>query len=438
MITCGRQSFPNGIAFNSVTQENFTIAVNSGTGTDPTVPTLITTQAEATARGTFASIPAAIASLPQVIKHVVTITLPDGVTQLDARGLGDITRFVFEDLDQSGDTTAKTPGQIVFTYVSATGWVTAPTTTSYTIQSIDTVQNAFTLNADPGFVANTYRTYFYRILSGTGAGSYRPIRSHTGAVFKVAGDVAGALNSVIEICTPAVTIRTSAGGYNLQPQKRRATTAMLSANVVFRRVGITGTRTPTDYVSMSVTGGSVSFDSGCRFIGVLSALQNACIEFSNVVVYKPVSGSFGAITLLGGAMAARSNSSPLFVYAPNNTYTVYAAGTTYERCTIMVYGRSAFTGATWASIGLEGMAIFYNSNSGGTAPINDNGPPYAVDVWSQSQVVLMSIGGIITGGLFGGTSGDISLDGIGTTWAAIAADPTNSADGPFGSVCFSF
>jgi len=189
------------------TEEDFTVTVDPVNGKDPATEALISplkTQAEATAVGTFKTVPAAINALPNKLPHRVTVQIAAGDHTLTGDWLGDLERFSFLPTPGVGQGNFSTGG---ITYTSVGGNIRETGTSTLAVSSGAVRQ--LTLAADPGFAANAHRGKFLRVVSGTGAGQVRPIRDHTTTTFNIAGRFAPVLNatSVVEIIRPATRVR---------------------------------------------------------------------------------------------------------------------------------------------------------------------------------------------------------------------------------------
>jgi hypothetical protein len=240
------------------TEEDLTITVDPGVGTDPTEPYRFSRQDQIDAHGSFNTIAAAVAVLPNEIAHQVRIEISDGTHTLPSTGFGALSRFDFILEDA---TTLSTLGTITFASVS--GLVTTAGTSTYAVTG--STGNVVTFASDPGFGADDHQGRFMRVASGTGAGQYKPIRTHAGTSFTTAGLWSPVLDgtSVVEIVQPGTVMQTS-------------------TNTSFLGVGIGGQSTVAtvgfvfDALDIVHTGGNGTFyfkngsfrpQGGTRFIG---------------------------------------------------------------------------------------------------------------------------------------------------------------------------
>lgn len=235
---------------NAVTQEAIAITVNPTSGTDSTASGFITTQAQATARGAFASIGGALSWLPPAINTAITITIADGsYTVVGATFFGDWSRFTY---GATGRITVTSTSK----FVRASG---AATTYALSAGS----STGCTFSSDPGFSANAYRGYFIRVASGTGVNSIATVTTHTTTAWSIAGTWSGTApnnTSTVEILDDAVTLTFSdaaatriqiAGGFQKAGPDNGANTLTFSSNNV-EMIGLS--LTPTNAVIIDVNG----------------------------------------------------------------------------------------------------------------------------------------------------------------------------------------
>lgn len=408
MIKLGRRSYPQGIAHVSATLEAISITINPATGSDPLNPLLLRTQAEATSKGSFATILAAIASLPNSIRHTVTLTIVDGLYQLTSEMFGDLTRFAFG-YDSSGN-----PGHIK---LAGTNWTRAGGTSTYTVQSISSVNGTFTLSADPGFSANQYRTYYARGVSGTGAGSYRPIRSHSGTLFYISGDVPFATNSVLEIVTPSTQLRLpSQYPYLTLPKSAVGEMLELSRIELLPPIGLES--------YLYVYGGSIYLTDGFRGANVGFALNETWLYHDTSII--SVANLSPVVAYGGGRIRTYTGASRPIMLATVAGYSgieLYGSkeGSSY------LFGSFSIDGAAAAALYVQTGAIQLGP-SGSAYPRCSTTTPYAIEALDASLIVLDNLPGMQTS-TFRGATKDLLIDTIGIDWSDVNADPNDTAIG---------
>lgn len=188
------------------TQENLIIRVHPINGTDPATTRRIFTQADADSI-TFATIAAAVSSIPSDVQHDVEIRIADGDWTLPA---------ATEPFGNWGRFRVALTKRITLRSESISERV--PGTTSYAVtgSTADSaaLEGAINLAADPGFGANFLRDNFAKVVSGTGnvgggVQRYRTISASAGTVVTIAGagmnpELDG--TSVVEFHRPAARL----------------------------------------------------------------------------------------------------------------------------------------------------------------------------------------------------------------------------------------
>lgn len=282
------------------TLESFTITIDQSVN-NPSVFPPITTQAEATARGSFKTMLAAAEALPPLIRHRVVFSLVDGeYSEPSGQVFGDFSKFRFG----YGDLFSFPSGYGHIAVTSASGRVRVSGTSTYAVASaVDGTQ--FTLGSTP-FADNTYRGYHIRVVSGTGSGQVKSVRSHVGTTWKVAGRFSPALNStsVIEVIQAAAWINTDVsfgiwchGDHTAQSQQLEA--------LQLEEIDIISTfETAFNLIDMSVA------LKDCRIIGNYIDGKHSFITTNNGIVDgKGFAGFFGLVLISGGYWRAWSSSS---------------------------------------------------------------------------------------------------------------------------------
>lgn len=187
-------SITAGNLLKEETSEELTLYINPDTGTDPAVntPTRIYTQAQSSAYGYFASVRGAIRTIPSFVRHDITFQISDG-----SYAISDLGWFNgLEKLDVSAGTKIN--------IVSESKLVKIAGTVTSTVQS-NTTGYSLVLAEDPGYVDDVYQGKWLKIVSGTGEGQYKPIRTHSGTSIIIAGKFEPIDNtSQVEVYEPPV------------------------------------------------------------------------------------------------------------------------------------------------------------------------------------------------------------------------------------------
>lgn len=414
-VQTGRISFRDGIAFNSVTQDDFTINVNPATGVNPTVPTLITTQAEATAYGAFATIPAVVRSLPQTLRTQVTIQLADGIHQLGDDLFGDLAKFNFE----YSEIAPSYGGALI---IKGLNWVIAPGTSNYTVQSVDSVTGTITLNADPGLSVDQVRAYILLGVSGTGAGSYRPIRSHTGITWKIAGDIPFGVNSVVQVVSPASIVRCP-----VNSSQRQALPAMLYGpreSITFSRFDLVPHSSLTNY-PLSILNGEIHYADGFRAMQVRLLLYQSKFRQSCCVLYNSVTTNAVIYLYQGSSFEMFYGvSRPILAYCTGNWGIYINAASLSSR--LSSSGGLVIDGPTRAAIYLNGPGassfIYLSASQPSRCSV-----PYVFQIINGADC-QMQFPEVVSSELRG-TTNDVYVDGNGYDWSTIDSDDSKTLMG---------
>lgn len=167
--------------------EDITLIVDTGSGVDD--GEVITTQAQATAHGPYASLAGALTALPRGVaqNNKFTISVPAGthiVSAIDLRKFHGFVEIVGAALTQ------------------VTGF-----TGTHNVAS-SSAPDLFVLSAPPAGADDALKRKFVNVVSGTGSGQLFPIRTHTGTSFELAGDLGTQLDatSVVEFLEASTII----------------------------------------------------------------------------------------------------------------------------------------------------------------------------------------------------------------------------------------
>lgn len=399
------------------TAEDFTVSLG---GTDPTIPVRITTQAEADAIGAFATVQAILDALPDFILHVVSIELPDGITNVGETL--DLSRFVMLDRFLTLEATA---GAIRFT--SENGRQQVAGTSSYTATSSGTTT---TITPDPGFTPDEHRKLYAVVTAGAGAGNFKPIRTHDSDELETVGNL-GASASTIEIQEPAATLQ-------------------FDDNVNFPGI-FTNPETIVQFDNIYV-GGEFGPGSGLVLYGGGGiVLQNGVITYPGFGI--ATSGGSGSVFLAdfildgeagGGAPLILSASflrtsigsgAPCYIAAIGESQPcVNVSGSVNDgsRAGGYLFGGSVIEGGT-AAFQFDGSNVWvWLDEGGGSLYFGYETPGASGIILRNGAKVQVSDIGTIDGQLNGGTQ-DLLVDGASIDWATLELDADKAARGPSGS-----
>lgn len=377
-------------------------------------------QAEADALGVFCTLGGAVEVIPTVVKHAVTISHADGTYPLV---VGDWRRF-------------QTVGaRITLTSSSVTVRASGVTGTEAVTSSTD---NVVTLASNPGYGADAYRSAFLTVVSGTGSGQIKPIRTHTGTSWEVAGRLSPNLDgtSVVDIVVPATIFTLAADaewylglGYHV------TAASFVGLNIV----GVDFSASPGDDITIS---GAVLLTT-VRLLGVELNLQGGRVAYDSIVL-DALGAEAGALRVFGGAFVSRSSiSSALLVRNTTGiAITGYAISTTSLGTPFLsVYGLVADSIGTDVFLIRDGAHLELGEQN--NQPMRASSVTgYVVNVEAQGRVLVRDLPNTV-GNLPSGSLGDIVISGQtygaivsnrGTayTWAALDAatlDQILGADG---------
>ena len=275
------------------TREDFTISVDpNGFGSPSDGYVILLNQSDSDSYGSFTTVEAALNSIPDHIQHTVTISLADGVTNLDATyPFGDMRRFIF--MGTRPDLAFGTAGVILFT--SASGLTIEPNTTIMDVTSGS--ETSLVLDSDPGFADDAYRGAFLEVVAGTGIGQVRGIRAHSGVNFTVPARWNPVLDatSQVEIRTPAAELMSSVAAASLFGNVPMGSLDTALGGIEFSKIDIS-----------HASGGSLNFYGLAATLGVGCRLQKLTVTvigssvFLRSCVIDAQATSFGGIFVTSG------------------------------------------------------------------------------------------------------------------------------------------
>lgn len=403
--------------------EPFNIDVDNGSGADPAEPIRLHNQSESTAYGAFATVDAAIDALPDIIRHDITIRLTDGVHSS--------TQMRFDRIDwgtdgMEGGFTPET-GNVIFT--SLNGRVIESGTVAMAVSSSSGVPGSHivTLQADPGHAADQFQDYLLEVTSGTGAGQYKPIRSHTGTNFDIAGTFGPALDntSVVEIRRPAANIEFTETLPTIKFKKHST-----SFGIDFNTVDLTNSNALS---GITFEGGNVRISGGARVIDMIFQFINANFVYQTCVIANDVPGGFAVLTFSGGFFRTSSGTSePIFMRS-----SAYARAFNFnvkdKACGCFIFGGHQFDGFTGPVIRANGSLVSLNIVDSGSAVPITTGASHAVHL--ENGAVLYCDPGNLSSfsSTFVGTTADIDFDDTDLDWSDVDSDPDKFAISSKGS-----
>jgi len=401
------------------TVEALTFTVSTG-GVDPTSPVTFGTQAEVTAWGAFRTIAAAIAAAPEYLKHTVTVQLPSGLWDLDAAQFGNIGRL----------------------QPTLTGWLcvkghnswsqVAGTPASMAVTSSDGGGNV-TLAADPGLVADAFLGYYLLVLSGTGAGLYKPIETHTGAAFKVSDSYASGLDatSVVQIVERASTIRMNSLGLLISGTVGHVNywdIEFWGMNMV-PPSGESWWYLGTEKISLGLTNGTIIRDGGF-FSGLSNIALHACI-----IDTRNYGGN--AINLQGGMLRTVNSRYYLHLFIGSGGSSIgislaAAGGNAGYGGGAAAYLLGIHAFINWGNAFIQGRYDGTNIRIGSSDDgvlASDQSADVAIQLVKGAKV-FVGVSATYAASTFKGSVNDVSLDGVGVDWSDVDADANKSYIGP--------
>lgn len=413
-----------GAAQVATTLEPFTITINPVVANPPVFPP-ITTQAEATARGPFSSMFKAAQALPPNIRHRVTFSLVDGQHDPDDYSLfGDLSRFTFG--FGNLDVFPNEYGHIFVT--SANGRSVISGTTSMAVASGgDSTQ--FTLASTPAFADDAYAGYHVRVVSGTGVGQVKAIRSHTGTTVKISGRFSPNINntSVVEFVRAAAWLNLDATFYGTIHGHHAPSGQQLEA----LRLDIIDLISTNVFVNLEITDFSVAFENS-RLVGVGVLGENVFLTVNNGIFDGAnVAGAFGLVQIIGGYFRAWSSSSS-WVIRRSITHGLRLSGGTQS--SLQLSTAHLFEGAidnnTEHGLVLDGpnCTVFNATRFRGTG----NGK-YGIRLLRQTYYYIR-LSDFTGSEYLRGNLGEIDLDGASFTYTDVSSEPDKVIIGIFGSI----
>jgi hypothetical protein len=412
------------------TEEDFTVALDSSSGNDPTDGLIIYNQTSSDAWGAFKTIPAAVRALPQSIEHLVQLQLPDGNWLLNSGGLGDFTRHHAQ---KTPIINPSVPTGIEFTSLNGFTQV-AGTPASMAVQSSS--GGVVTLQSDPGLGADAFITYHLLVLSGTGAGQYKVIRTHAGTSFTEAGTYSPSLDvtSVVQIVEPAATLQIPSGLGAGNDENVTIQGPGISKNSLLRlgRVNIIGDNwawiQPFD-ITMLIHDGLRIVEGGIQGGDTKVFIETCMIDAGGGWLGSP------AILMTGGSVRDSVGTSRAFLFRGNATVgqpAISLQGNTGSNSngdsaqTGYFFGAHAFDNWDYTFIYAQTKMSFVQIQ-GPNPPRGTPSPDYAVVLDSGAVLEVDTLAEMA--GQFVGSVNDALVDGVGIDWTTIDADADDSAVG---------
>lgn len=413
-----------GSAQVATTFEAFTITINPVVANPSSFPP-ITTQAEATARGPFSSMFRAAQALPPHIRHKITFSLVDGQHNPDDYLLfGDLSRFNFG--AGNLDLFPSDRGSLAVT--SANGRVRVTGTSTFAVAST-TDSTQFTLGSAPAFADDAYAGYHIRVVSGTGSGQVKSVRSHVGTTVKIAGRFSPNINatSVVEFVQASAWINMDAKFYGLAHGHHASSGQQLEA----LQLEVIDFNSVNSLVNLEIVDFSVAFVD-CRFTGVGILAKNAFLTANNGIFDgRNVAGAFGLVQVIGGYFRAWSSNSSWLIRR-SLTHGLRLSGGTQS--SLQLATGHLFEGAidnnTEHGLVLDGpnCTVFNATRFRGTG----NGK-FGVRLLRQTYYYAR-LSDFTDTEYIRGTLGEVDVDGTAFTYNALSLEPDKVVVGIFGSI----
>ncbi len=393
------------------TVEDLTIQVDPSDGQDDPVPTIYQTQEQFSEHGAFASYKGAIAALPMHINHIVTLAHANGTFSIADDYFGDLARFTFG----SG-------GALV--YSSLNGLAKIAGTVDSTVLS-DVNGDSITLVADPGYVANAYRGKWLKIVSGTGAGQYKAIRSHAGVSIEVAGRFSPiSTDSVVNIFAPTTILQFSTDGIKYiagsseQPGNALYTGPGNNVSVAFKDLMINTTHANGATLSFQYL--SFGFD-GTILSPIGLSIRRSRVELDNVIVIG-TTGLVAGISLADDVQL-RGWSGGASWLVRQFYYGIFIASG--RPCWVFLY-KGSIDDNVYDAVEIMGASVLnlYSSlrssgNGGYGIRAADDAFSGATDCVAQ---IIVDMAETLTHGGLTGTLGDVNLNGEIISWAELSVE----------------
>lgn len=402
----------------SQTTESLTLTIDAVNGT--ATSGMVFTQDDVNQHGAYLSISDALSVLPDQIRHTCTLSLTAGNYSETPDTFAELSRFTFgisHDYD-----TSNVHGKIVFsgTLVTVSG------TTTMGVASA--TQRSITLDSDPGFAADAYLGYFIKVVSGTGIGQMKPIRTHSGTSFTTAGRIITALDgtSEVEIVESNVNISlsaTSSVGIKtfMNSSDGQSGNFVTTPNLEFNGITVSS----SDGLSWAFNSASLSFHGGTKFIKIYFLLTESSLLMRDFIMDGQTTEICG-ISLFGGYL--RSNNTGEAWLITRSSYMGIHLGPTGGRASAFLFEGSidncTVHGVIMTSQGsyLTNGRGFGGTGNGFYGISMSHGSFYDIDKTEAASFPL------------DGSSGDILLDDDAVTYAEIDADVDDTVVGKWGSL----
>lgn len=397
------------------------INVDSGSGTDQAARVFDT--ASAAAYGSFATVGSAVASLPPILDHNIEIRLTDGIHIMGSET--DFARFAWG----LGGKLGPFPENGFVSFTSLNGRVIQAGTVAMAVTSSAGIAGAHvvTLAADPSLTADAFRSTYLEVTTGTGAGQFKPIRSHTGAAFSVAGTFNPALDatSVVEIRAPAAQIQIAETGLRFIFARHG-----IGVGIDFKNIDVI----KTGAVSFTTwDGGSVFLNEGARVIDQLWDFRDANLVLGDCVIANEVLIGLNMLNFEGGFIRTKTGSSaPALIRSVLPTaIQIFSRA---QSSGAFLFGGHQFDGFTASVLKLDGPLVScdFGSSSGAT-PASDGVATYAAEI-KNGAIYQCNAGDLaLLDASFTGATDDVLFDGVSTSWSTADADPNDTLLGVKGS-----
>lgn len=409
------------------TEEDFTLQVLPGSGTDHKVR--ITNSGMAAAIGAFASVEGALDALPDHIRGTVRIELDDGVHQVGDEFCARFARHTF----------AK-DAKIVL--ASLNGLVQTAGTTSMGVTSSagGMGAHAVTLDSDPGLVADAYQDHFLYVVSGTKTGVFKPIRSHTGVTFNIAGDFETNLDntSVVEIRQPAATLEFIGDTFNHIVLPKAVD---LKSGLVLESIDCTNGSGAASVLNFY--NGAIQLLEGTRILDLLIWCSGTIVVHQVAVVAIDLAGGLSVMHFYRGGYIRSDYGGTSALYLRSSVLGIgiriqgAGASTASPPPAGFLYFGQQFDGFTDVCIEVNGphCRMILGETSGNEAPACDNSPDYAVRLKNGAHLYIIELADIFAAlqATFEGTIASVQVDGVDVDWSEVEADEDNIVMGPRGS-----
>ncbi len=425
------------------TIENFTVAMDSISGNDPTDGLVIYDQSSSDGWGAFKTIPAAVAACPRLLNHLISIQIPDGPWLLDAGGLGDFTRF----------TTALIPiGESVIDFgiriESLNGWAQAAGAPASMAVSSSDGDGIVTLQGDPGLGDDTYVGFYFLVMSGTGVDQYKPIRAHSGTAFAVVTHFDPILDStsVGRIVNPAAALDIPPGDWGILDMV--AITGNLSGAgswpsgppLHLSRIDLTGSH----YGWINLFDMALRVDRGARILNGAIYVNSGILLLADAVVDARGNwGGYPAVQSWGGKihLGVTGNEALLMIgLSAGNQAAIdvwsrgVAPNSLVPITTINITPAVFFLDWALAYVRFNGSGIINISTFPNTWPAGSPDPLYAI--WLRNLASCVADKDGLDTSQFRGSVFDIRMgdDTVGADWSDMYEDPDETILGPRSTV----